>query len=397
MKATAQVLDERDGVYSVAGVVHAHTTMSDGLRPPEDLVAFAHARGLGVVCITDHHFDSWRYRFGVKVSRSSVQRMGMAPYLERIRQVATADIGPLVLPGIEVMPHYRWEGIAPFLCCQAMKTGVVYGLDDATVLDAMPMQLDGRGRSEAEARVAAQTLIDYVRRAGGLFFWSHLEEDEQVRFATARIRYLPRPDLLTTSKGYTGFGCFPHGDKHACRPGGAWDERLAATLRRGATDGPWTTGESDYHWGDSARPYENISDPTTVFLLSALTPEAVLGALRTGRMYAYRGSAFRTSLMRRFEARCPASDARAGSGQVLRAGAAPQLSVEVTGFTDGCRIRVIAAGTVLADHAGNRIDLGLPLPIGAGYACRAEMTSPSGETIMTNPIFVLPQGAQPTR
>ena len=397
MKATAQVLDERDGVYSVAGVVHAHTTMSDGRRPPEDLVAFAHARGLGVVCITDHHFDSWRYRFGVKVSRSSVQRMGMAPYLERIRQVATADIGPLVLPGIEVMPHYRWEGIAPFLCCQAMKTGVVYGLDDATVLDAMPMQLDGRGRSEAEARVAAQTLIDYVRRAGGLFFWSHLEEDEQVRFATARIRYLPRPDLLTTSTGYTGFGCFPHGDKYACRPGGAWDERLAATLRRGATDGPWTTGESDYHWGDSARPYENISDPTTVFLLGALTPEAVLGALRTGRMYAYRGSAFRTSLMRRFEARCPASDARAGSGQVLRAGAAPQLSVEVTGFTDGCRIRVIAAGTVLADHAGNRIDLGLPLPIGAGYACRAEMTSPSGETIMTNPIFVLPQGAQPTR
>lgn len=390
------VLEQHNGRSWVGGVVHAHTTMSDGQRSADELVAFAHSRGLGAVCVTDHHFDSWRYRFGVRVSRSSAQRFGIANYLAEIRQVACAGLGPLVLPGIEVMPHYRWEGLPPFLRCQAMKTGVVYGIDDASVLNGMPMHLDGRGRDEAQARHAAQMLIDYIRAHNGLFFWSHLEEDEQVRFFTASIRYRPRPDLLALSHGYSGFGCFPHGDRLGCEPGGAWDQRLALASRSGRYDGPWVTGESDYHRGDSLQPYENISNPVTVFLLDALQPSAVLAALRTGRMYAYQGPSFRTSLLHRFEIRSERGDTSAQAGGVLRGDAKPRLVIQVSGFVDGCRVRVVCGGRVFAEHEGRAMNLALPAPEGHGYACRAEITSPVGEKIMTNPVFVVASGERET-
>jgi hypothetical protein len=286
------------------------------------------------------------------------------------------------------MPHYRWEGVPPFLRCQAMKTGVVYGIDDAAVLEAMPMRLDGRGHDEAEARLVAQALIDYIRAHRGLFFWSHLEEDEYTRFLTASIRYEPRPDLLRTSQGYSGFGCFPYGDRDGCAPGGPWDQRLAAAAAAGTRAGPWVTGECDYHRGDSEAPYESIDNPTTVFVLDRLTPEALLAALAGGRMYAYQGRDFRTSLLLRFEARCDRTGARAEAGGTLACEAAPHLAIAVAGFAAGCRIRVIAAGRVLAEHDVREIDVLLPRPEGPGYACRAEILSPAGERIMTNPLFV---------
>jgi hypothetical protein len=286
------------------------------------------------------------------------------------------------------MPHYRWQGLPPFLRCLAMKTGVVYGIEDAAVLEAMPMQLDGRGHDETEARSAAQALIDYVRGHRGLFFWSHLEADEQTRFFTASIRYTPRPDLLATSQGYSGFGCFPHGERLGCQPGGAWDQRLAASAQAGRYDGPWVTGESDYHRGDSQLPYENISNPTTVFLLDSLSPGSVLAALREGRMYAYQGRAFRTSLLDRYEARGESANASAQSGGTLRCEEAPRLAIAVSGFAGGCSIRVICAGRIVAEHEGRELDIALPRPDAAGYACRAEIRSPGGEKIMCNPIFL---------
>lgn len=44
-----------DGYARVAGVVHVHTTHSDGGGTPEDVVAAAKAAGLGFVAITDHN------------------------------------------------------------------------------------------------------------------------------------------------------------------------------------------------------------------------------------------------------------------------------------------------------------------------------------------------------
>jgi hypothetical protein len=44
-----------DGYHRVSGVVHVHTTLSDGAATPEEVIAAARAAGLGFVVITDHN------------------------------------------------------------------------------------------------------------------------------------------------------------------------------------------------------------------------------------------------------------------------------------------------------------------------------------------------------
>src|SRR5262249_50078884 len=44
-----------DGYARVSGVIHVHTTLSDGSGSPSDVIAAAQAAGLGFVVITDHN------------------------------------------------------------------------------------------------------------------------------------------------------------------------------------------------------------------------------------------------------------------------------------------------------------------------------------------------------
>src|SRR6266487_660938 len=46
---------ERDGYQRVSGVVHVHTTLSDGAATPDEVIAAARAAGLDFVVITDHN------------------------------------------------------------------------------------------------------------------------------------------------------------------------------------------------------------------------------------------------------------------------------------------------------------------------------------------------------
>jgi hypothetical protein len=56
-----RVLEELEGQKLVAAAVNAHTRMSDGALAAYELVAFVHLKVLGVYCVTDRHFNDWRY------------------------------------------------------------------------------------------------------------------------------------------------------------------------------------------------------------------------------------------------------------------------------------------------------------------------------------------------
>ena len=385
------VLTDRGGCKLVAGAVHTHTTASDGQYAANELVALAHDKGLGVLCITDHHANDWRYRLGLKLSRPSVMSFGVREYFDSIRSATDNSLGPIVLGGIEIMPHYRWTGIPPFLTCEAMKTLVVYGVDDPSIIETLPVHLDGKGKSEAEGRQTAQKVIDHVRARGGMAYWSHLEVDEKSAMLTAKMRYRPRPELLTETAGYTGFGCFPQGYQISCRPGGSWALRLAAAIENKTYDGPWVIGEADYHSGDQDEPYRNICNPVTVFMLKRLESSDVLSGLATGQMYAYLGHHFGESLLESYRVSSDDDTAAGESGQTVRTDRELSLHLKVSGFEKGCRLRVICKGKILKEENTRELTVTLPRPEGNGYACRAEAASPDGERIMTNPIFVAPE------
>ena len=66
--------------------------------------------------------------------------------------------------------------------------------------------------------------------------------------------------------------------------------------------------------------------------------------------------------------------------------------MNVSGFSSGCTVRVICGGVVTAEKETRELSLHLPVAHGHGYACRAEVRGPDGETIVTNPAYIVPEG-----
>jgi hypothetical protein len=107
-------------------------------------------------------------------------------------------------------------------------------------------------------------------------------------------------------------------------------------------------------------------------------------------MYAYQGLHFSTSLLTTFRLRDRAGTVTE-SGSVSRTNEALLLEMKVSGFSSGCTIRVICGGVVTAETDTRELSLHLPVAQGRGYACRAEIRGPDGETIATNPVYVVPE------
>jgi hypothetical protein len=89
-----------DGFTRVRGVVHVHTTLSDGGGTPEEVAAAAKRAGLGFVAITDHNnldakpFEG--YRDGVLVLVGT--------------EISTASSGHVVGLGLREDPAFRFSG-----------------------------------------------------------------------------------------------------------------------------------------------------------------------------------------------------------------------------------------------------------------------------------------------
>jgi hypothetical protein len=90
----------QDGWTRVGGVLHMHTTYSDGSGPPEELVAAARRLGLRFVAITDHN------NFGAKLFEGYHDGV-----LVMVGCEASTRTGHIVGLGIEP-PAYRFSGDA---------------------------------------------------------------------------------------------------------------------------------------------------------------------------------------------------------------------------------------------------------------------------------------------
>lgn len=134
-----------------------------------------------------------------------------------------------------------------------------------------------------------QFLIDYSEEKGALTFWAHPEVEGKYEaegaFEGGRVKVSTPPyynDLVGT-KGYTGFAVFEEGYKVLGKPGGLWD-RILKDYCEGKRESPvWAIGELDYKEGDW------MGETQTVFFLKDFKEAEILGALRSGRVYAVRG------------------------------------------------------------------------------------------------------------
>ncbi len=131
-----------------------------------------------------------------------------------------------------------------------------------------------------------QEMIDYVNEKDALAFWSLPEATTDVEVGGARSYTPPFPESLLATHNYSGFSAFYEGWRKVANPGGIWDKILNEYCEGKRERPVWAMGEIDYRGGTG----KEIDSVQTVFLIPQLNREAVLDALKKGRMYALRKS-----------------------------------------------------------------------------------------------------------
>lgn len=208
---------------------------------------------------------------------------------------------------------------------------------------------DNSGRCEQRA-------IDFLKQHNLVHYWAHPEaaDDHQfsdvpihklkyVPFKTLKIPFKahtdPYPELLSLTKGYTGFGGVYEAENTLINPGSMWDEVLKQYVN-GRRDAPvWCFGEMLYHYeGQAGKKLGNVE---TIVWAPEKSAEALLEALRKGRFYARENSdgrslvleewkvkqAFPAEIILRVSSRIPGEEIRI---QLIRNG---QLIKEISGKT----------------------------------------------------------------
>ena len=144
-----------------------------------------------------------------------------------------------------------------------------------------------------------QHYIDYVNKHGGLAFWPHPEArstipPQSLFGVSAMSETGPHANDLVDTYDYTAFAALYADRITATEPGQHWDKILLQYMHGERSAPIWGTGEIDYHYAQKM-PLDNI---LTVFLAREKSRDAVLEAMKHGRMYASRGGQERLSLER---------------------------------------------------------------------------------------------------
>ncbi len=129
-------------------VLHVHSTFSTGDLPMDRLVMEARARGLEAVLLTENYllrveYGLWPFRAATRVVREepSVLSRGVEAYLAQVAEVRQRFPEMLIVPGVEVIPHYHWTGsplTGDLTHHDLQKNFLVFGITDPADLKRLP-------------------------------------------------------------------------------------------------------------------------------------------------------------------------------------------------------------------------------------------------------------------
>lgn len=129
-------------------VLHIHSDLSTGDFPLEQLATMAEKAGVGALLLTENYL--LRVEYGLPPFRSltravreerSILDRGAAPFLARVAEARRRNPRVLILPGVEVLPHYYWTGSPLALDMtvhNVQKNLLVFGVTDPAALGSLP-------------------------------------------------------------------------------------------------------------------------------------------------------------------------------------------------------------------------------------------------------------------
>jgi len=241
-----------------------------------------------------------------------------------------------------------------------------------------------------------QLLIDYVNSRGGLIFWNHPEtRSGRGQLGSISKNTPPYPQVLLESKDYMGFAAL-YGERiTVTEPGNIWDKVLLEYCSGQRTNPVWGISSADFHKEGQAR--EKLGNYPTIFLAKDRTKEGILDALRTGRIYAYRGKVdFPRIILEEFSITDPKASQKGIMGEEIYLSGFPIISIllSTTGSEKGnsLTIRLIRSGQLIQTFTGET-----PLSIyyqdeffepGRKIYYRLDVRDKKGRKLISNPIFV---------
>ena len=151
----------------LAAVLHVHSDLSTGDFPLERLAAMAEKAGVGALLLSENYLLRVEYGLppfraltrAVREERSILDR-GVAPFLERVAEARRRNPRVLILPGVEVLPHYYWTGSPLTLDMtvhNTQKNLLVFGVSDPAALGSLPTS--GNAGAGRFTRAAAIDLV----------------------------------------------------------------------------------------------------------------------------------------------------------------------------------------------------------------------------------------------
>lgn len=407
-----------DNVYPVS--IHIHSDQSSGARPISKIASVAQKQNVGAIIMTDLYHEKYEYGFwplqGLfkkTIERDSIMKSGPEVYFREMRWAMDQNPGTLVIDGAAVTPFYYWTGSlwpGPLVMNARAKDLLILGLGRPDNYKNLPVVANGRSGFDAyhgdQHAAPYQKLIDEANSRGGLVFWSHPEANEHMAFqdsilgTSIVLETKPYGEMLPATFNYAGFGMFPTDLSQINAPGfvttastgGIWD-RLLNEHCLGRRNAVWVIGEADYNGTENG--IKDLDGILNMVFAEAMTREAILNALASGRLYVIIPARHdRRLLLDRFQVGdLNGHGANAGETSVISG--APQINLKMS-FSDGSsqalEILLIRNGEVI--HQWNETapfdlvfqDHGFPEDRKSYYRVIA-YSADSPDRLITNPVF----------
>ena len=394
-----------------------------------------------------------------RVETPSIRTAGPEHYLNTIHSLSKNHPEIILIPGTESAPFYYWRGSyfrKNLTVCDWEKHLIIVGMENPEDYEDLPVLHNGYSTKYLSSRISVgfflfliplgaglflitkrgilrysgivlallsllllinnhpfqsspfdqyhgyqgiapyQLVIDYVNSRGGMVFWNHPEtQSGRGKLDMIFKDTPPYPQVLRESRNYTGFAALYGGQTTITEPGNEWDKLLKEYCSGQRTKPAWGISTADFHQEGAAG--EKLGNFPTVFLVEALTEEAVLDALRKGRMFAYRGdTALPRVVLEEFSVSDSQSDSRATMGEDITLAGKPEIKIRVTMSRPekGHRVevRLIRGGEILKTFSGETpltihySDSGLEASGKTFY--RLDVRDKKDRIIISNPIFV---------
>lgn len=230
----------------IPGVIHVHTTRSTGSYSLDELIRRARADGIRALVLTENYLQRFEYglypfRGLLRVTEEfpSLRPDGVRAYLLDVAEAARRHPDMILVPGLEVLPHYYWTG-SPFEGTLTMWNGqknmLVAGLPRPEDYEGLP--ISGNAGAARLSWGSGLLLLPGLLWIPGIYLWRvRRKRRVRLRHFTVVREVASRPyGALLMAAGAIGLAnnfpfTIPPADPYRADPGVAPHQRLIDYVR----------------------------------------------------------------------------------------------------------------------------------------------------------------------